>query len=67
MKFNEQLEALQEAVEDYLDKPGCNIPARNRAVARLRHALERSRTHDDDAVPPHVEDDPSFQGRRSEP
>jgi len=29
-------------VRSYLDKPGCNSPAKATAMARLRHALEAS-------------------------
>lgn len=36
------LSLLAGEVERYLDRPGCNIPARQTAFARLRWALEQA-------------------------
>lgn len=44
----ERVRLLVAAVERYLEAPGCNIPARQTAIARLRWALEQVRptTHE---------------------
>jgi len=46
----EQLQKLQEkvrflitAIENYCDNPGCNIPARNTALGKLRWAADEAK------------------------
>ena len=42
-KLREKVAFLVRAIESYLDSPGCNIPARNTALAKLRWAAEEAK------------------------
>lgn len=42
-RLRKALAFLAQAIEHYLDNPGCNIPARNTALARLRWAMDEAR------------------------
>lgn len=42
-KLEEKVRFLITAIENYCDKPGCNIPARNTALAKLRWAADEAK------------------------
>lgn len=42
MVTRHKLVALRIEVARYLDKPGCNVPQRQKAMERLRWALEQA-------------------------
>lgn len=42
-KLEEKVRFLINAIENYCDKPGCNIPARNTALAKLRWAADEAK------------------------
>lgn len=47
MTPQQRLDFLAAAVRLYLDRPGCNIPARQTALARLRWAVEQATAPDE--------------------
>jgi hypothetical protein len=42
-RLEEKVRFLITAIENYCDKPGCNIPARNSALAKLRWAADEAK------------------------
>lgn len=42
-RLEEKVRFLINAIENYCDKPGCNIPARNTALTKLRWAAEEAK------------------------
>lgn len=46
MTADEKLRLLAGAVARYLENPGCNIPARQAALARLAWALQQAAPHE---------------------
>lgn len=42
-RVDQKLAALRAEVERFLKKPGCNVPQRQHAMARLMWALEESK------------------------
>lgn len=42
-KLQEALSSLAASLENYLDHPGCNNPARATAMAKLRWAMDEAR------------------------
>lgn len=42
-QLEEKVRFLVTAIENYCDKPGCNIPARNSALAKLRWAADEAK------------------------
>lgn len=47
MNLQQRLDFLAAAVRLYLDRPGCNIPARQTALARLCWAVEQATAPDE--------------------
>lgn len=42
-QLEEKVRMLIRAIENYIDNPGCNIPARNTALAKLRWAADEAK------------------------